>query len=453
MKITTEPTGERQMTLTIEVDKEHVRRAQRQTARDISREVSIPGFRKGKAPYEVIVRRLGEEVVRQELVSTLAEDAYREALEQEEIVPYAPGELEDVAFDPLVLTFTVPLTPQVDLGNYREYRRESSEPEVTDEAMDRALQGIREENAVINPVDRPAAEGDLVVGRLVARTSDGSVFLDEEEARILLETNGDVLVPGLVEALIGVEAGDEREFALVLPDDFRAEELQGDEAEFEMSVETVYEQLLPDLDDDLARTVGKYDSFEELEEEVRKRLLGRAEAQAEAAYAEQVLDDIIDRAEVAYPPVMVEESLDDAVENYEIEVERREHMMLKDYLRIQGKTMDELREDLRPEVERMLRRSLVLGEIVEEEELEVSEVELDIQIAESSERYGQRAEEVREALSGPEEKRGVRNRMLANKAVQRLVAIAKGEGPEVGVSGDELAETEVAAESNGEARG
>ncbi len=435
LKITTERTGERQLALTIELDEERTRRARRQTARQISREVSIPGFRKGKAPYDAIVQRLGEEVVREELVKIVAEDAYREALAQEEIVAYAPGTLEEVAFDPLVLEFVVPLTPDVDLGEYRQYRRELPEVEVTDEEIERALQEIGERNAVLNPVERPAREGDVLVGHFTGRTSDRTLFLDEEEAEILLEIDGDTFIPGLIEALIGLEAEDEETFTLVLPEDFEVEALQGEEAEFRVGVDSVYERIIPDIDDDLARTVGRYDSLRELEEEVRGRLEERKEAQAESEYAEQVLQDIIEQAAVAYPPEMVEEGLDDAVQNYEVQVERREHMMLKDYLRIQGKTMDELRDELRSEVENTLKRSLVLGEIVEQEGLEISDVELDIQIAESSEQYGERADEVEAALSSSEGRRSVRNRMLANKAVQGMVAIAKGEAPE------ELAET------------
>jgi trigger factor len=447
LKITTEQIGERQVALTIEVDEERVRRAQRDTARHISREVEIPGFRKGKAPYDVVVQRLGQEVVRQELVNVLAEDVYREALEEEDIVPYAPGTLEDVTFDPLNLAFIVPLTPAVDLGDYRSYRREFSEPEVAEEAMGRALEGIREENAVLNPLDRPADEGDLLEGHLVGRASDGSVFLHEEDARVLLEPDDDGPIPGLVEALIGLKPGEERSFTLLLPEDFDVEELRGEEAEFTVDVDNVYERILPELDDDLARTVGNYDSFEELEEAVRERLKERQRAQAESAYAEQVLEEVIEQAEVLYPPVMLKEALDDAVENYEVQVERREHMMLKDYLRIQGKTVEDLREELKPGVVDSLKRSLVLGEIVEREDLEISDEELDVQIAESSEQYGERAEEVRTALRAPEAQRDIRNRMLANKAIQRLVTIAKGEFPgDDEVPDDETGETEAPQE-------
>ena len=442
MKITTEPTGERQLTLTIEVDEERVRRAQRQTAREISREVDIPGFRKGKAPYNVVVQRLGPEVVQQELVNHLAEDLYREALEQEGITPYAPGTLENVEFEPLALEFVVPLMPEVDLGDYRSYRREFSQPEVPEEEVEKALEGIREQNAVLNPLERASAEGDLLEAHLVGQTSDGTVFLDEEEARVLLKPEAGDPIPGLVDALVGLEAGEEQTFTLTLPEDFEIEELRGDEAEFTVTVGKVYERILPDLDDDLARTVGKYDSFAELEEDVRERLRERQRAEAESEYAEQVLEDVIDQAEVSYPPVTLEEALDDAIENYEAQVERREHMMLKDYLRIQGKTMDDLREELRPDVEASLKRSLVLGEIVDQGDIEISEEELDIQIAESAEQYGDQSEAVRAALSRPEAQRDFRNRMLANKAVQRLVAIAKGAAPELGEGEEEAAETE-----------
>lgn len=430
MNITKESAGERQLSLTIEVDEERVERARRRTAREISREVDIPGFRKGKAPYEVVVQRLGERVFQQELVGVLAEDVYREALEEEDIVPYAPGTLEETTFDPLTLRFTVPLVPTVDLGDYRAYRLEAEDVEIPEDELDEALEAIREQNAVLAPLDRPAAKGDLLVGELVGRTPDGAEFLHEEDARLLLDPEHGPAVPGLVNELIGLAEGEERSFSLVLPDDFEAEELAGQEVTFEIKVEHVYERILPDLDDDLARTVGNFDTFEALEASVRQRLKERERAEIESEYAERVLQDIVDQAEVSYPPVMLEEALQDAIENYEREIERREHMMLEDYLRIKGTSMEALREELRADVEASLERSLVLGEVVEREGLEVSEEALDVQIVEASERYGDQADELRAALSAPENRRGIRNRMLANQAAERLVAIAKGEAAE-----------------------
>jgi len=437
LKITTQPAGEREVSLVIEVDEERVKRARRRTAREISREVDIPGFRKGKAPYDVIVQRLGERVVRQELVGTLAESIYPEALEEEGIVPYAPGTLDDTSFDPMTLTFTVPLVPEVDLGDYRELRLDPPEVDVPEEMMEEALEGIRQQNVVLAPLDRPSAKGDLLVGELVGRTSEGVEFVDEEEARIVLDPEVGEVIPGLIDGLIGLETGEERTFTLVIPEDFEHEELAGDEAEFDVKVENVYERILPDLDDDLARTVGNYESFDELKDSVKERIRERLRAQAEGEYAEEVLHAVIDDAEIAYPSVMLEEGVEDALEHYKKDIEREHHMMLEDYLRIQGQSMDEVREELEAEVRHSLERSLVLGEIVDQEGLEISDDALDAQIAVSSEQYGENAERVRETLNRPEQRRGLRNRMLANRAMQRLVTIAKGE---LGQEADEAEE-------------
>jgi trigger factor len=447
LKITSESTGERQLSLTIEVEEERVNRARKGVARQISREVTISGFRKGRAPYDVVVQRLGQQVVREELVSFLAEDVYREALEQEEIVPYAPGTLEETQFDPLILTFTVPLAPEVALGDYRSYRRPFQDSEVSQEALTQALEAIQQQNAILAPLDRPAAEGDLLVAELVGRTSDGEAFLQEEEARILLDPEAAEPVPGLIHALIGIEVGEERAFTLVLPPDFQVEELQARKADFTAEAKSIYERIIPELDDDLARTVGNYDSFEELKSRVRQGLQERERVKTESEYADLVVQDVIDQAVVSWPPVMVDEALNDAVENYEQRIERQEHMLLGDYLRIHSRTMQDLREELRPEAEKSLERSLVLGEVVRLEGLAVSDEDLDRRIAESSERFGERAGEVRAALSTPEGRRDVRNRMLANKALERLVAIAKGEVEESTAAEDKLRETEEPQES------
>ncbi len=393
------------------------------------------------------MQRFNEELVRQEVMNQLVPDIYREALEDADFVPYGPGTLEDTSFDPMTLTFTVPLIPQVDLGDYRDYRLEISEVEVPEDELDEALEGVRERNAVLAPLERPAAEGDLLVGELVGRTIEGAEFLHEEEARIPLDPEEERLLSGLVDALIGLEEGEERTFTLVLPEDFQIEELAGQEVVFEAYVEHVYERILPDLDDDLARTVGNYDSFEELKASVRQRLEEKERAEIESDYAEHVLQDIIAQAEVSYPEVMLEEALDEFIENRKRQIERSEHMMFEDYLRIQGKTVDELREEMSPGMGASLARSLVLGEVVKQEALEVSEEALDVQIAESSEQYGERAEEVRAALRDREMREDVRNRMLANRALERLVAIARGELAEEDQA-DEVTDEEEAEEES-----
>jgi trigger factor len=287
-----------------------------------------------------------------------------------------------------------------------------------------------------------------VVEVTILGTEGEETVVDRRDVQAMLQE--DTPPPGFAEAVTGMSADETREFTLTYPEDYEEERLAAKAVAFSVSLAQVYEMLTPELDDDLARTVGNYETFDELEASVRERLKERERARAESEYAEQVLAGIIEQAELSYPPLMLEEALDDAVENYEQRIEREEHMMLEDYLRIQGRTMDDLREDLKPDVKASLERALVLGEVVDHEDLEVSDEALDVQIAESSEQYGDLSEEIRERLNRPEGRRGLRNRMLANAAVERLVAIAKGEAPKVGEAGDEEVSEEASEEEDSE---
>jgi len=236
--------------------------------------------------------------------------------------------------------------------------------------------------------------------------------------------------PGFTEAIAGMEIDEERIVTLTLPDDFPREDLRGQEAEFTVKLKEVYDSTLPDLDDDLARSVGNYDTIKDLESHIKDQLREAAEREANEGYATQVLDAVVEQAQVEYPPVMLERELNAAVREYESLVKRQAKLPLEDYLRIQGQTMDELHEQLTPNVEAQLKRALVLGEIAELEALEVDDKEIDSQIEAASASWGIRAEQVRASLSSDAGQQGVRSRMLANKTVQRLVAIAKGEAPE-----------------------
>lgn len=430
MKTTIEPLENRQLRLTIQVDEERTEQAMRRVARQISKQANIPGFRKGKAPYELVLQRYGEDTVRKEAAEALVRAAYREALEEEGIEPYAPTALEDVTLHPITFTFTVPLAPTIELGDYRNYRLEAKEVRVDEKQLEQTLEQIREENAILELVDRPAALEDVVVIDVVGRTAEGVEFLKADDVRMLLDAESADPAPGFAEGIVGMEAGEEHTLTLVLPADFPQEEYRGQEAEFTVRMAEVYESTLPELDDDLARTVGNFDSLEELEQHVRKQLRQAAQKKADEEYAAQVLEAILEQAQAEYPPVMLEETLDEMVKEVEQTVRREAHLSLEDYVRFQGQTVEGLREDLEPRAAARLKRALVLGEVVRLEGLEVDEEEIDAHIEEISARWGIRADEVRVSLNSGQGRQSVRSRLLGNKAVQRLVAIAKGEAPE-----------------------
>jgi trigger factor len=431
LKITTEPLENRQLRLTIEMDDERTQQAMQRAARQIAKQANIPGFRKGKAPYKLIVQRFGEDTIRQEAAESLAEKVYNEAMKQEEIKPFDMAALEEIELHPITFTFTVPLRPTVDLGDYRRYRHKPRKVKIHRKEVQQALERFREQNAILEPVERPAALGDSVVIDLVGRTADGAERIAADKTQIVLEANDTDLLPDLVEAIAGLEMGKEHTFALTMPDDYSQKELQGQEITFTVSLLEIYDRTLPKLDDDLARTVGNFDSLKELKQQVKEQLQEMTQQEADEEYKEQVVEAIVEQAQVEYPPVMLEETLDETVEDFERTVRREAQLSLEDYLRFQGKSEDELRKEMEPGAAARLKNSLVLGEVVRLEGLDVDEEEVGAQIEKFSTSWGIRADEVRASLSSDKGQGTVRIRLLGDKAVQRLVAIAKGEAPKV----------------------
>ncbi|MEE8390810.1 MAG: trigger factor [Anaerolineae bacterium] len=453
MKISTETLPDRQLHLTIEVDEEQTQKAMRRAARQIARQVNIPGFRKGKAPYELVLQRFGEDTVRKEAAEALVEKVYLEAIEQEGIEPYAPGTMEEVELNPLAFQFNISLPPVLDLGDYRDYRLKPRKVRVYKKEIRQALEEIRNQNAIFDPVERPAARDDGATIDLVGQTTEGVTFLQQKGVRVILEAGSNEPAPGFIDAIVGMEADEERTFTLTLPGDFPQQELRGQEAEFTVKMLTVYDSILPELDDDLARTVGNYDSFNELENEVKEQLRQAAQQKGDQEYRAQVMKDLLEQAQIEYPPVMLQEKLDSLVKEVEQTVKREAKLSLDDFLRFQNKTIEELGEELEPRATDQLRRTLMLSEIVRLEELTADDEQVNAQIEEIIAPLGTRADEVRASLNSKENRVGIRSRLLADKAVERLVAIAKGNAPELPSveeqEGDEAESTKKKEQSNG----
>jgi trigger factor len=362
--------------LTLEITEETIQKAMRKAARRMARQFNIPGFRKGKAPYNVVVRTAGEETVRQEAAETLLEQFYPQALKQAEIEPYDQGEVEDLSLDPLVFKIRVPLQPLIDLGDYRNLRREPEPLEVTDEELASALEDLRRRNMVLDVVTRPARLGDQVTLSLLKGTVAGEVVIHDHNVEVVLDTEDFFIIQGFVEAVVGMSAGEERLFSLTLPDDFGEENFQGEDIEFTVNVEEVYQLTLPGLDDALASTVGSFGTLEDLKDDLRRRILDYKTGKATDNYLMALVADLVAGAEVRYPPIMEEEEIDTLLEEAKASVERRHDMEWEDYLRLQGKTEAQVRKELRPEAARRMREGLILGEFASEVGVTVTDAEV-----------------------------------------------------------------------------
>ena len=438
MKVTTEARENRQMALTIEVDPERVEAALAKAARRIASKADIPGFRKGKAPRDVIERMFGKGALLEEALDDLGQQVYREALEQESIEPYGPGQIEDIQREPLVLKMVVSLAPAVDLGDYRSLRVPFEAPEVKDSDIDHQIEHLRERHAIIEPAaEGTPADWDHLVMLKIESTVEGRPFFARQDASLTLEQehrDGVIpVVPGFEEQVVGMKAGDERTFSLPVPastDGADYGEFAGKAAEFKVSLQEIRLRTLPDADDALAQTVGDFETIGALRDAIRQDIADANRREAESAYVDRVLDELLESARIEFPPLIVDEELDEMLERTDKRV-RDQGLSMDEYFKALGKTRDEYRAGMRPTAEARIRRGLLLSRVVEMEGLSVNDSEIERGIEVTSVAYGQKAAEVRKTLSERESRRRLELELLTQKALNRLAAIARGEAPPV----------------------
>ncbi len=433
LKIETQELEDRQVELTVEVPEDRVQAAKRSSAKRLSKDARIPGFRPGKAPYEVILSKYGEEVIFEEALEILGQEAYRESLDDAELDPYAPGSLEEiVSRDPLVLRFTVPLVPEVELGDYREIRIPYEESEVTDEAVESMMEELRQRQALIEPVERPAEDSDIVVldihGELLDQEDDEDAELvNQDGVSILVDEETDFPFLGIYEHLMGMVEGDEKTVEHTFPEDYAAEDLQNKHASFQLKCSGVKSRLVPEWSDDLAKSIGEFEDLLDLRIKVRESLTEQATQETETAYAEQVMEMVIEGAQVTYPPIVLENEIDHLMRDLEMRLSSQ-NLAFDDYLKIEGKNVEEIRDELKPAAEERVSRGLVLGQVVEDENIEVGDEEVTQEIERMLEPLGDSGNDsLKEVFDTPEGRNRIGMDLLTKKAMDRLMDISKGE--------------------------
>lgn len=434
MKVETETLADRQVKMTVEIDDQRLQRALQGAARRISKEIKVPGFRPGKAPYKVIAQKVGEDYLLDEALDDIGQDVYRQALEEAELEPFAPGTLNEIiSRQPLVLSYTVPLEPEIELGDYRDIRVDYEDPVVEDEDVEEVMEQLRQGQALIEPVERPAEEGDVVVLNVIGRlldsdedSEDDELLAEEENASLLLEEETDWPFPGITEHLLGIEAGQEKTVEHTFPEDYANESLQNKKASFEFTCLEVKSRIVPEWTDNLAQNLGDFDDLLSLRMKVRQNLEEELGSRHLTEYRDEVMDELIEGASIVYPPYLLDREIDDMLHDLEHRL-NRQNLSIEDYLKLEGRTIEELRAEYEEEAEARLMRGLILGRIVEAEELEVSEEAIDEAIDSFVEPLGENAKEVRQQLDNPSTRRQIELDLLTEKAVDRLLAIAKGQ--------------------------
>jgi trigger factor len=463
LNIQTEQDDQRQLLMTIEVPEARVEKQMRKTARKLAHEVTVPGFRKGKVPYPVLLKRLGRDVLRTEAVEDMLQDVFAEAIDEVDPDMYAPANFDDMEMEPLVIKFTIPLTPEVTLGDYRELRKEIEPVEVTEEAVQEALEHIRTHHQELEEVERPVELSDMVTlggkGELLPleeeeddeETAESDAELEEAESEtktydpeeniIFSSESVDLVMDGeqiffgeaFVNNIVGMGTGDEKTFTTTFADDFEEEELAGRQATFTISVLNVQSRTLPELDDELAKLEGSFETVEELRQSVQEELQTAAENEAKNELIEGMIDDFLEEATLVFPPAAVESEIDSMMENFKNQVTRG-GWSWEDFLQLQNNQEEELRENFREGAQEQLKRQLVLRQFILDEKLRVTAEDIEAMIDERVSQFGDN-EKLLEGMrdyyrSGPAFEM-LSSEILMGKAHERMKAVLTGNAPDL----------------------
>jgi trigger factor len=440
-----------------EVPADEVERRLNQTAKALGREMKIPGFRKGKVPPPIVLRRVGREAVLDETLRSSLGTWYVDAIDAAGIAPVgdpevALGELPD---EGQALTFSIEIgvRPMAKLGDYKGLEVGRREPEVDEEAIEKEMENLRERLARLETVQRPAQRGDFVVVDYVG-SIDGEAFDGGEARDEPIELGSGQLIPGFEDQLQGAAAGEERAVEITFPDDYGAERLAGRTAEFAVTVKEVKAKELPDVDDDFASDAAGFDTLEELREDIRDRLRQADEREVEAEFREAALDAAVANATVEVPARLVEARASELWERLATTL-ARQRISKEAYLRISDKTEEQIVEEARPDAERALRREAVLAAIVEAEGIEASEDELLEALAHSAEHENTTPQKLLDRLGAAGRLDALREDLAARKAVELLAETATPIAAERAKAREKLWKPgqDQAAETGGEAPG
>jgi trigger factor len=412
----------------VEVPAADVDRAVSRAARALAREMRLPGFRKGKAPPSLVIQRVGFTAVLEEAIREALPEWYERALLGSGIAPVGDPSVEVVSTpeaegEPLAFKFEIGVRPKAELGEYRGLEVGKAEPEPPAEFVEREVERIREGFAKLEPVDRVADEGDVLLidfeGLLGGKAFEGGKASD-----YLLELGGGQLIEGFEEQLDGAAAGETRKVAVTFPDDYQAEGLAGEDVVFTVEVKEVREKVLPKLDDEFASEASEFDSLDELRADIAERLAEAVGKRAEQDFRVAAVDAAVAEASMDLPEELATARASERWERVERQLAGR-GMSPDSYLKMQGKTREQVIEESVPDAEAELKREAVVAAIADAEGIEVSKEEMIEALAHPAEHERTTPEKLLARLREDGRDAMIRDDIRFRKAIDLVVESAK----------------------------
>ena len=435
MKISSEQREPREAVLTVELDNADIEPYLDQAYRRAVRRLSIPGFRKGKAPRRIVEQMFGRGYLVNEALDTVIQEFTSKAVLEEGLDIGGVPSVSLDEFDPPQFTATVPLQPTVDLGNLDSVRHPKEEASLADETVDATLEQMRMELAVWEPVEDTVQMDDLINLTIVGwieEDGERREIVRSEETDYIPRPGSTFPVPGLDEGLVGLPIGEERTFDVEAPEDAPNTEVAGKTAHFEATIHSIKRRSLPELDDEFAKSVGDdYESLEALREKIRESLLEREKRMADMKHQDETLAKVTEEASITISPLIIENELEHYVRSREDDIKagRVGFEEYREYLTWQGMSDEEVHDQARPKVEERLKRAHVIRAVAQRENIEATDEDVSEEIERLLEGSGELTDEHRKQLDDLDSRESIRRMLVQRRTLEYLSNLALRDAP------------------------
>nr|WP_295279772.1 trigger factor [uncultured Blautia sp.] len=419
--------------LTIEVSAEELDKAMEKAYQKQKSRISLPGFRKGKAPRKMIESMYGKGVFMEDAVNSLVPQEYTKALGECELEIVSQPEINVTQMEPgkaLIFTADVAVKPEVTLGDYKGVEVPKTEIAVTDEEVDAEIKKEQDKNArTVVVEDRAAANGDITTIDFEGFV-DGVAFDGGKGTDYALTLGSGTFIPGFEDQIVGANTGDHVEVKVTFPEEYQAKELAGKEAVFQCDVKKIETKEVPELDDEFAKDVSEFDTLAEYKEDVKKNLTEKKEKEARTAKENAAVDKAIENAQMDIPELMTKTECRQMMDDFSRRMQQQ-GLSMEQYFQFTGQSMDKMMEDMKPQALKRIQTRLVLEKIAEAENIQPSEEEITEEIQKMADAYKMEADKIREAIgeSGLEQ-------MKKDMAVQKAVTVIADAAVEVEKAAD-----------------
>ena len=419
--------------LTIEVSAEDLDKAMEKAYQKQKSRISLPGFRKGKAPRKMIESMYGKGVFMEDAVNSLVPQEYTKALGECDLEIVSQPEINVTQMEPgkaLIFTADVAVKPEVTLGDYKGVEVPKSEIAVTDEEVDAEVKKEQDKNArTVAVEDRAAANGDITTIDFEGFV-DGVAFEGGKGTDYALTLGSGTFIPGFEDQLVGANTGDHVEVKVTFPEEYQAKELSGKEAVFQCDVKKIETKEVPELDDEFAKDVSEFDTLAEYKEDVKKKLTEKKEKEARTAKENAAVDKAIENAQMDIPELMTKTECRQMMDDFSRRMQQQ-GLSMEQYFQFTGQSMDKMMEDMKPQALKRIQTRLVLEKVAEAENIQLSEEEITEEIQKMADAYKMEADKIREAIgeSGLEQ-------MKKDMAVQKAVTVIADAAVEVEKAAD-----------------